>query len=265
MKVAEFVFEQCQRVNQLIVQSEFASSQLTAIAETIGDWTGAFLERGDVWPAEHKPTKASLEMAFDAFEISAHVSPRATVIRSSEDRHVQQLIDFVCSLAKVALIASSRIQECYTVTKDRVGDIDATLGVCLDQGQRRYEPRDNDSGLFGETVNFDLQTILASCERRVCCHGGCPTCLEALRRWDMPFCLSVIFDQRHLPPTFEHVLEAGGNWAIIASRKMMGRVKNIAGRHGKVQVTLHDGEDFGLITIGDATVCDALHGIYRWR
>ncbi len=74
MKVAECVFEQHQHVNQLIVQSEFASSQLTAIAETIGDWTGAFLERGEAWPAEHKPTNALLEMAFDAFEMSVQVT-----------------------------------------------------------------------------------------------------------------------------------------------------------------------------------------------
>jgi len=265
MKVADFVFEQCQRVNQLIVQSEFASSQLTAIAETIGDWTGAFLERGDVWPTELEPTSALLEMALVAFEMSAQGSPPSSHVRKSEDRRLQELIEFVCGPINVVLIASSRIQECYTVSADRRGEIDTSLGVCLDQDQRRYQPRDKGSVLIGETVRLDLQTTLASCEARVCCHGGCPTCLETLRHWDMPFCLAVIFDQRHLPPTFDHVLEAGGTWAIVASGRMMGRIERIAVRHKEVQATLHDGEDFGLITIGDATVCDALHGIYRWR
>jgi hypothetical protein len=262
-KIVEFVGQQHPHVNQLIVQSEFASSQLTAIAETIGDWTSAFLERGDVWPAEHKPTNALLEMAFDAFELSGQARPRFSVVRSSEDNHVLKLIEFVCSLANVVLIASSRIQECYTATPDRRGDIDASLGVCLEQEQLRYRRRDNTSENGGKTIHLDLESVLASRERRVCCQGGCPSCLEAIEYCNMPVCLAVVMHQSHLPPTFEHVLEAGGNWAIVTRRQMMGRIKRTVGGHREVQITRRRESDFGLITIGDASICDVLHEVYR--
>lgn len=263
VKIAEFVGEQYQYVNQLIVQSEFASSQLSAIAETIGGWTGAYLERASVWPTDHQPTKTLLEMAFDAIELCGHYKPRSRHIASGEDREVQQLIEFVCSLANVTMLASSRIQVCYTLTADRRSDIDASLGVCLKQDHRGYLPRDNASEGYGRTIHFDLEYVLASRQQRVCCQGGCSTCLETLKSCNMPFCLAVIFDQRHLPPTFEHVLEAGGNWVIITRRQMMGRIKGIGARHGKVQITRPCKSPFGLITIGDSPTCDVLHEIYR--
>jgi len=263
LKVAEFVGEQYQHVNQLIVQTEFASSQLTAIAETIGRWTGAYLQRGKIWPNEYQPTKVLLEMAFDAIELGGHRKTKPQIGSSSKDREVRQLIDFVCSLSNVAMVSSSRIQECYVLTPDRRHDLDATLGVCLDQGQHRYSPRAKDSEAGREAICFGLEYVLASRQRSVCCQGGCPTCLESLTQCNMPVCLAVVFDQRHLPPTFERVLEAGGNWAIITRRQMMGRIKRIAGRQSEVQLTRRRESDLGLITIGDAPICDMLHEVYR--
>ncbi len=263
MKLADFIAEHCQRVNQLIVQTEFASSQRSAIAEVIGDWTGAFLERGDVWPTEHQPTTEILQMAFDAFEISGQVLPRSSDARSREDYQVQQLIGLICSQTNVALIASSRIQECYTATADRRNDIDAALGVCLEQEYRCYKRRSTFGTSFGGSVAINLQDILTLHKRRVCRSGGCSTCLKSLEDWSMPFCLAFIPDERHLPPTLEHVLAAGGNWAIIASEQTMDRMEGIAGPHRKVKVSQRNGSRFGLVTIGDAPACDVLHEIYR--
>ncbi len=263
LKIAEFVSEQYQHVNQLIVQTEFASSQLTAIAETIGGWTGVFLQGGPIWPTEHQPTMTLLEMAFDAIELGGHRKTQRRNTTSSKDHEVHQLIDFVCSLANVTMLSSSRIRECYTLTADRCGDVDATLGVCLNRDQRQYRPPETENASRGKVICFDLEFIHASRERRVCWQDGCTTCLEALMQCNMPVCLAVIFDQRHLPPTFEHVLEAGGNWAIITRRQLMGRIKRIAEHHGEVQLTRRRESDFGLITIGDAPVCEVLHEVYR--
>ncbi|MDA8745248.1 hypothetical protein N9N28_11490 [Rubripirellula amarantea] len=262
-KLADFVGEQCQQVNQLIIQSEFASSQRSAIAEAIGDWTGAFLDRGDVWPSEHEPTNELLQMAFDAFEMSGKILPRSSAARSSEEHQIQQLIEFICTQTNVALISSSRIQKCFTLSAERRNDIDVSLGVCLDQDQRCYRRHSTFGTGSEEKVDVDLQTILTSYQRRVCCNEGCPTCLQTLRRWNMPFCLAIIFDARHLPETFEHVLEAGANWAIIASEETMDRIEGIAGPHRKVKATRISKNCFGLVTIGDAIVCDVLHEIYR--
>lgn len=264
-KLADFVGEQCQQVNQLIVQSEFASSQRSAIAEAIGDWTGAFLDRGDVWPSEHEPTNELLQMAFDAFEMSGQAPPHASRARWSEEHHIQQLIELICAQTNVALIASSRIQECFTASSDRRCNIDASLGVCLDQGERSYTRPSSLDTSCGGPMNIDLQTILTSYPRRVCCNGGCPTCLPALHRWEMPFCLAVILDERHLPPTFEHVLEARGNWAIIANEKTIDRIEQIVAHFGEFKATKRGKVRFGLVTIGDAPACAVLHEIYRCR
>lgn len=263
MKLADFVGEQCQQVNQLIVQSEFASSQRSAIAETIGDWTGAFLDRGDIWPSEHEPTSESLQMAFDAFEMSGHAIARTAAARSSEEIQIQQLIELICSHTNVALISSSRIQKCYTLSAERRNDIDLSLGVCLDQEQRRYRRRSAPATGSGEKVDVDLQTILMSRQRRVCCNGGCPACLEMLDRWNIPFCLAVVLSERHLPPTFERVLAAGGNWAIIASKEATVGIERIVGSHDRVMTTEHGECRFNLVTIGDAVACDVLHEMYR--
>lgn len=263
MKIAEFVGEQCQHVNQLIVQSEFASSQLAAIAETIGYWTGAYLERGDIWPNEHQPTKTLLEMAFDAMDLGRQRKPHSQGVTSGEDREFQELIHLVCSLANVTMLSSSRIPDCYAITADRRSDLDATLGACLDLEQRRYWPREHDSELCVKPTCFDLRVFLSCRDRRVCCLGGCPTCLETLRQCNIPVCLAVIFDQRHLPPTFDRVLEAGGNWAIITRCEMMGQIKRIVESHWEVQLTRRRGNDLGLITIGSAFVCGVLHEVYR--
>ncbi|MFW6114532.1 MAG: hypothetical protein ACOC7K_02210 [bacterium] len=80
MKIIEFDSEQRRQVNQLIVQSEFASSQLTAITETIGQWSGAYLERSTAWPTEHQPTKTLLEIAFDAIELAGQAHSRSLAV-----------------------------------------------------------------------------------------------------------------------------------------------------------------------------------------
>lgn len=264
-KLADFVGEQCQQVNQLIIQSEFASSQRSAIAEAIGDWTGAFLDRSDVWPNEHSPTNELLEMAFDAFEMSSEIPPRSSAARSSEEHQIQPLVELICSQTNVALIASSRIHECFTLSAERRNDIDVSLGVCLDQDQRCYRRHSTFGTGSEEMMDVDLKTILTSYQRRICCNDGCPTCLQTLRRWNMPFCLAVILDESHLPATFEPVLEAGGNWATIASEETMGRIEGIAGTHRKLKVTQRSKSCFGLLTIGDVPACDVLHEIYRCR
>lgn len=263
IKIAEFVGEQYQHVNQLIVQSEFASSQLTAIAETIGGWTGAYLERKDIWPNEHQPTRTLLEMAIDAFDLGGHSDRRSLMVPPGEDREAHQLINFVCSLANVTMLSSSRIPECYASKADQREQLDATLGICLNQNQRRYLPREKDSKAYVKKIYFDLEFVLASREQRVCCRGGCPSCLEALEQVNMPVCLAAIFNQHHLPSTFDRVLEAGGNWAIITRRQMMDQIKRIVESHWEVQLTRRCGSDLGLITIGDAPVCDVLHEVYR--
>jgi len=261
LKIADFVSQQRHLANQLIVQSEFSSSQLSAIVETIGDWTGVFIDRPRDWPQVHKPTRTLLEMALDSLDFAGSDHVGFADRQNSEHNEILRLLGLIVSLTNVSLIATNRTNHCFTVSPERVCSIDTALGVSLDPDSFVCCPVYPKDSLFGSQEN--LRTLLVAHERRVCGQGGCDVCLESLRRRPSPVCLSLILDSCHLPPTLVKVHQAGATWAIITNRKMIRAIIRRAGEDSTIEVTSPRGCDVVLLTFGPSKACEALREIYR--
>ena len=262
LKIADFVSQQRQDASQLIIQSEFSSSQLAAIVETIGDWTGVFVDRPRDWPIVHEPTRALLEMAMDSLELASCDDLDFMDRQDNEQSEVLRLLELIVSLTNVSLIASNRTDNCFSLTPEQACGIDTALGVSLDPDSIGYHPPYYKDYIFG--AEADLRTMLTSPHRRVCRQGGCQVCLNSLRHWQSPVCLSLIFDPRHLPPTLVRVHQAGGTWAIITNRKMIRPIIRLAGEDATIEITSPRGSDLVLLTFGPSEACEALREIYRW-
>lgn len=262
LKIAEFVARQRHHASQLIVQSEFSSSQLTAIVETIGDWTGVLVDRPRDWPLVHEPTRTLLEMALESLEFAGFDELGYTDRQNREHSEVLRLLELIVSLTNVSLIASNRTDHCFALAPEQTCGIDTALGVSLDLDSIGYHPAYQKDSIFESHAS--LRTMLTSRHRRVCRQGGCEVCLESLRHWSSPVCLSLIFDPCHLPPTLVKVHQAGGTWAIITNRKMIRPIIRRAGENAFIEITSPRGSDVVLLTFGPSKACEALRDIYRW-
>lgn len=262
VKIADFVTHQRLHAYQLVVQSEFPSSQLTAIVETIGDWADVLVERRCDWPTDHAPTRALLEMAFDSLELPGACKPGLLICRKTVTHDVLTLLELVLSFTNVRMIHSARATACLDLSLAQALEIDFAMGVSLDPEAISSEPaRENDPNFQAKS---SLRTVLASRQRRLCRHGGCQDCLESLLRWNSPVCLSVIFNPRQLPSTFTPLRQAGATWAFITNREMIRPIIRLAGKDAELELTTLRNKKVALLTLGDKDACKSLHQIYRW-
>lgn len=261
LKIADFVVQNRLLARQLIIQSEFPSSQLTAIAETIGRWAGVPVDRHLVWPDEHPQTRALLESAFDCLKLAEQKKRGSWFQEQTQTFDFTELLGLIVSLTNVAIIHSGQASHCTDIKMMKPLEIDLSLGSSYALETIGYEPALTSSPFFQSSSA--LHAVLRSRSRRVCRHGGCKNCMRVLSKWKWPVCLSAIFEQKHIPPITPPLTIPGFAWAFVTNREMIQSIVRHAGKDALIEITAHKKKETALMTVGDNLACESLHQVYR--
>lgn len=266
LKLVEFVSQHRDSCTRLVIQSEFTSSQLVAIAETLAKWLDVPIARSIDWKQPDCLAATTLEMAISSIDLlSTSHSNVGHRIPSFHDNLFTALL-FVVANSNVAMISSQQVHHCQNFRETNSLEFDSALGISLELETSKYEPcykntdgvwkaRDQRHWLHAYANGFDIP---------FCPSGGCDRCLGklTLRKW--PVCLGMMFDPRHLPPRFDRVLDAGGNWGILTNSAMSDRIAAMTRETANVRFTQHPDLDLQLLTLDRDHNCsvDILHDLF---
>lgn len=251
LKVVEFVSQHRNNASRLVIQSDLISSQLVAIAETLAMCLDVPITRAIDWKAADKETAATLEMAIDSTDLLKNSSMKARLRPTSLHDDLFSALLFVVGNSNVAMVSSPRLQDCQRIREmDRL-DFDAAMGIRLEYDTPKYERCHKNAD--GDWHNCDyrhrLYTYAHGFDVPLCPFGGCAKCLKklTLRKWSV--CLGLISDPRHLPPTFDRVLDAGGTWVILTNSAMSDRITAMNRQTANIRLTQHPKVDLQLLTL----------------
>ena len=251
LKLVEFVSQHRDDCTRLVIQSEFPSSQLVGIAETLARWLDVPIIRSEDWLRPDNDTVVTLEMAMASDEPFGES-------RSTDETHTDSFNDAVftafssvVATCSVAMVWSHRARECQSIRDMDLQGLEVALGISFKLAKSNTQPCSYDSNV--ESKHCDpknwLYTYANALDVPLCPFAGCEKCLSklTLRKW--PVCLGLILDPSQLPPTFDRVLDAGGTWAILTNAAMSDRVAGMLCSIVTIRRTLHANLDLQIFTI----------------
>ena len=270
LKLVELVSQHRDDCTRLVIQSEFPSSQLVGIAETLARWLDVPIIRSEDWLRPDNDTVVTLEMAMASVQLFAESRSTAETRTDSFNDAVLTAISSVVATSNVAMVWSHRASECQSIRDMDWQELEAALGISFEREKSNLEPFFYDSNVESKPCHKAnwLYTYGSAFDVPLCRLAGCKKCLSklTLRKW--PVCLGLIFDPSHLPPTFDRVLDAGGIWAILTNSEMSDRIVAITCETAIMKLTQHPNIDLQLLTLdrddrggGDivhALICDRI-------
>ncbi|TWU38676.1 hypothetical protein Q31b_37540 [Novipirellula aureliae] len=262
VKIAEFISEHIDDAKHLIFQSETPSGQQVAIAETLGQWLDVPIQRCFPWPKVEPSTAVTMQMAIDSLEILNDPKQGSHRISHTDHDTLLSVIELIVQMSNVAVVLTHRVDECQCMSGHNDLEFGMALGISMDRDVSHFEPCD---GFVGQR-NL-LSEILTICEVAFCPHAGCEKCLPSFTTAKIPICLSIIFDARQLPPTFDRVLEAGGSWVILTNATMRNRITRICRGTANHKASQHPNHKLQMLTLDrdHNPMTDVLHDILRGK